>query len=120
MNVERYIYTPQLYRPNERRKLFINKKHLDWVRGLRCFVSGQTQDGYEHIDAHHLQLKSQGQNDYTAVPLAHPLHDYLHSGCESGDAGVAHFENKHGVDFKDALIATLVRRIMILEGRIEE
>lgn len=83
-----------------------NEKHLKWIRKRPCIVTGQ-----EGVDAHHIQRKSQGLNDYTAVPLNHELHvGKLHS-----ELGWEKFEQEYNIDFKDALIATLIERIVELE-----
>lgn len=107
MNIERYLKKPfgSLSKP----KKYLAKKHLAWIRKQQCVVSGVEGDT---IDAHHVQRKAQGVNDYLAVPLDHVLHNQLHS------QGVEYFQGFHRVDLKDALIAKLVERIIDLESKV--
>ena len=88
---------------------FKSKKHLDFIRGTECIINQQP-----YPDAHHVHKKSQGLNDYLTVPLSHSLHMELH-GME-----VQSFEDKHRINLKDALIARLVERILLLEAEVGE
>jgi hypothetical protein len=78
--------------------------HIDWIKRRACVISKQYG-----ADAHHVQFRSHGLNDYTAIPLRHDLHMRGHQ------AGFDKLEDEHGVSMKDALIATLVERVAFLE-----
>lgn len=107
MNIERY-YNSEL-KPFALSKpvKIIDNKHLDWIRDRPCVVTKSTGRN----DAHHVQYKSDIQNDLLSVPLRHDIHMRGHS------EGWAKVESEFGVDIKDALIATLVERILFLEAQ---
>lgn len=112
MNANRY-YSPHV-RPfglDWKPVTILDPKHLKWIRKQPCVVNERYM---ADTVAHHVQRKAQGVNDFMTVPLYHTLHDELHTG------GAETFEQKYGVDLKDALIAKLVERIMVLEGRIQD
>ena len=110
MQLDRY-YGPELrpFGQNSKPVKLTNAKHLKWIREQPCIITGKTGDT---IDAHHVQRKAQGINDYLTVPLDHILHTQLHA------QGVDYFQHHHRLDFKDALIAKLVERIIGLEKRV--
>lgn len=82
----------------------IDEKHLDFIRHLPCVVSGF--DG--GCVAHHVQKKSQIRNDLLTIPLRADIHTNFHND-------EVNFEDKHNVDFRDALIAKLVETIITLQ-----
>ena len=110
MHIERY-YSPEImpFGRNSKPPSFTSEKHLKWIRRLPCVVSGVSGDT---IEAHHVHRKAQGTNDYLTVPLDSMLHAQLHA------QGVEYFQGHHLVDFKDALLAKLVERIILLESEV--
>lgn len=88
--------------------VLISQAHMDWVRRRVCVY--RRSPG---VDAHHVQFRSHGQNDYTAIPLSHDVHMDGHS------RGFDKIEAACGIDLKDALIATLVERVYELECELK-
>jgi len=84
--------------------------HLEWIREQPCIVSGL--EG-QQIISHHVQRKSHGLNDYLTVPLTHEIHTAFHT-----ETGPEVFEEKHSMDFKDAMLAKLCERVMELEKEL--
>lgn len=82
----------------------IDGKHLDFIRALPCIVTGASGG----CVAHHVQKKSQIQNDLLTIPLRADIHTNFHNN-EVG------FEDGMNVDFRDALIAKLVETVIILK-----
>lgn len=109
MNISRYFSSNLMYNEFSKTKKIQSKPHLEWIRNQPCVVTGHRS--YDN-DAHHVQRKSQGLNDYATVPLRHDIHMELHL------RGITTFETEHGMDFRDALIAKLCERIFVLEDRI--
>lgn len=107
LNIDRY-FSPR-FRPFGNLSKIVkvkNKKHRDYIKQLPCKVTGTEVIS----DCHHVRRKSQIQNDYLTIPLCSTIHNELHL------LGIETFQNKHGIDLKDCLIATLVEKIMVLEG----
>ena len=105
MNIDRYSgHRLDPFGSLSKSRSMPNKQHIEWIKNRRCIVTKKVGP-----DAHHVLRKSQGLNDYATLPLSHESHMELHS------MGVQSFENKHGIDMKDALIATLIDRIVELE-----
>lgn len=109
MNIERY-FDQKLLRVGGITKShkIESKSYLDWIRAKPCIITGTIG-----CDAHHVQRKSHGTNDFLAIPLSHAVHVDLHN------VGFFGFESKHGVDLKDAVIAKLVERVEFLEERLK-
>lgn len=114
MHLDRYWSAVIRHAWGRRSPDMISAKHLAWVRQRPCLVSMLLggDSAFTHVDAHHVVPRSRGTNDYTAIPLRHPLH------MEGHQIGWASFEKKHAVDIKDALIATLIERVWELERGI--
>ncbi len=111
MNIERYFSSKlRPFGSNSKPVKLRNEKHLKWVRNQECIVTGTSGKGL--VAAHHVQRKSHIVNDYAAVPLSHLEHGELHSDS------VEEYEQNQGIDFKDALIATLIERIIFLQERV--
>lgn len=113
MQIDRY-FGPKL-RPfgrNSKPVTLKSQRHLEWISEQPCIVTEKVNSEYVKVDAHHVQLKSQGVNDYLTVPLEHTLHMQLHR------QGLDYFQGHHLVEVKDALIAKLVERIIELEGQV--
>jgi len=111
MDIERY-YGPKLRPFNKLSKpvKILCDRHLEWIRKQPCIITGESggSEG-EKIVAHHVQLKSHGTVDYLTVPMKSRLHDNAHA------QGLDYFSSAHKIDFKDALIAKLVERVVDLE-----
>lgn len=88
------------------RKALTSESHLEWVRGLSCAVTGRPWP-----EAHHVQLKAQGRNDFTAIPLTAEAHRCRH------DQSSKTFEQVYNAEEKDILIAVLIAKIIDLEGK---
>lgn len=85
-----------------------SKKHMEWIKHRACVATGLMNP--ESVDVHHVQFRSHGRNDYTAVPLRHDIHiGELHG------KSTEFVEDRYSFDIKDALIATLIERIYELE-----
>lgn len=108
MNIDRY-YSERLkpYGKLSKPVKILNPNHLAFIRNQPCLITGMPMGN----DAHHLQKKSQIRNDFTAVPLRHDVHMEFHS------IEWTNFEAKYAIDLKDALIAQLIERIMVLENK---
>ena len=109
INCERYFGPElrpygQLSKPQELR----SPEHLAFVHSRQCVATKALCE-----DAHHLNSKKLGRNDYLAIPLTHTMHMRLHA------QGPVRFEEDQRIDLKDAVIAVLIERIMELEGRLE-
>lgn len=87
----------------------LSRAHLEWIRDRKCVATGTRTA----IDAHHVLKKSQGKNDYATIPLNHKIHMEGHS------RGWEQVEYEYGFDVKDALIATLVERVWLLEEALK-
>lgn len=105
LRLERY-YTRLLmpFGKASKSPVLTSKRHMAWLHERPCIATGAAQ-----VDAHHVQFRSHGQNDYTAVPLTHELHMRGHS------MGFDQVEIPYSIDLKDALIATLIERVYDLE-----
>lgn len=119
MNLRRY-YSPEMIDERGRLRPLQSKSHLAWVAEKSCIVSrsdGKIYYGndFTKVDCHHVELRSRSggnTNDYTCVPMLHKLHgEYHRTGHDT-------FENKYAFDMKDALIATLIERVVELEGML--
>lgn len=110
MNLNRY-YVSKILKPFGRLSKppeLLSRRYLDWIRSRPCVATGFICG----VDAHHVLKKSQGKNDFAAIPLRHDVHIEGHtSGWES-------VEEKYSFDVKDALIATLIERVWTLEEEL--
>lgn len=105
MNIGRYYSDGFLTKLGFKPKLR-SRAHLEFIKRMPCICTGAYP-----VDAHHVQRKAQGINDYACIPLSHEVHlGELHQ------KGVKFVEDKYGVDLKDALIAKLIERIWELEN----
>lgn len=89
--------------------VFVSVKHIEWIRRRACVITRQPG-----VDAHHVQFRSSGLNDYTAIPLQHEAHMLGHA------SGFDKLESLHGISLERALIATLVERVAYLEKLLSE
>lgn len=113
MNVDRY-YVSQKLKPfgNLSKPVKLeSKSHMEWVAQRPCYVTGHVG---EDNDVHHVQKKSQIRNDYLTVSIRHQLHMQYHN------QGIEYFQAHYRVIESEALIATLVERIIYLEDQMKE
>lgn len=98
IHAERYL--------NFSRDKYSSKSHLEFLKKEACICTNRFG-----VDVHHVQRVARGRNDYLAVPVTHEIH--LGEIHQKGDSFV---ENKYCIDFKDAVIAMLIKRIIQLGG----
>ena len=111
MNIDRY-FSPKLKPFGNLSKPVVlkSRKHIQWIKDRKCAASGQIGQ----VDAHHVQLRSKGLNDYLTIPLRHDIHMQGHQ------EGFDVIEGLHGFDIKDALIAALCERVWELENGLDK
>lgn len=107
MMLHRYYSERLMPFPHGKPPVLRSESHLKWVRARSCVATGMGR-----CDAHHVLRRSQGVNDYAAIPLSHEAHMELHT------RGEMWIERKYGIDLTEALIATLVERISGLEEEL--
>lgn len=98
MTFDRYLepYIPFVH-PKQFREFLTDESHLRRVREMSCAICHSPES-----DPDHLQLKSQGRNDYSCIPLCRKHHRERH------DLGNQQFQEKYRIDLQSALIATLI------------
>ena len=108
MNISKYFSSDFKRKIMYQKNVFVSKEHVAFLRRHECIFTAKPQ-----VDVHHVQRRSQGHNDYLALPIAHEIH--LGEIHQKGDLFV---EEKYSIDFKDAIIAKLIERLVTLEKKL--
>ena len=90
----------------EKRKRYISKRYLAYIRGKACLVCGDVGE------PHHIVSRGAGGSDLTAVPLCRRHHSEMESQGKLGFWKKYYFERSDLIDF-------LRGQVWLLQGYIE-